>query len=85
MRKLIAFLLFLAPLAFAQNPGVVIVGTAPSGSCPQGVPGNLVNSTGVIWTCQSIVAGTGTWTVVSGGGGGGNLVSSTTTPRQPKP
>src|ERR1039458_6696846 len=66
------FVLMLAPLAFSQNPGVVIVGTAPSGACPQGVPGRLVNSTGQIWTCQSIIAGTGTWTLETGGGGGGS-------------
>src|SRR5208283_906842 len=54
--------------AFAQAPGVVLVGTAPSGNCPQGAVGRLVNSTGIIWTCQSIVAGTGTWTATGGSG-----------------
>src|ERR1035441_3968231 len=68
--KILALLLFLAPLAFAQNPGVVIVGTAPSGACSQGVAGRLVNSTGAIWTCQSIVSKVGTWTLETGGGGG---------------
>lgn len=78
MRKmLLGLLLFLSPLAFSQNPGVVIVGTAPAGSCPQGVPGQLVNSTGAIWTCQNIVAGTGTWTQ-AGGGGSGNVSYSGT-------
>lgn len=72
MRKLLWLLLmFAAPAIYAQNPGVVIVGTAPSGSCAKGSAGRLVNSTGAIWTCQSITGSTGTWTLASSSGGSG--------------
>src|ERR1700734_1708432 len=78
MRKIVlASLLFVASMAFAQNPGLVIVGTAPSGSCPKGVPGQMVNSTGQIWTCQSITGNTGTGSEETGGGGGGGCTGST--------
>ena len=49
---------------------VITVAAAPSGSCPQGAPGNLVNSTGQLWTCQNITAGTGTWGQATAGGAG---------------
>jgi hypothetical protein len=78
MRNIVlALLLILCPLVFAQNPGIVIVGTAPSGSCSQGSPGRLVNSTGKVWTCQGITAGTGTWTEETGGGGSGTVNAGT--------
>ena len=61
----------------AQSPGIVLVGTAPSGACPQGAIGQLVNSSGHIWTCQSITGGVGTWTDATGGGGGGTVTAVT--------
>jgi len=44
--------------------GIASVATAPSGACTAGVPGQMVTSTGDIWTCQS-----GTWAKVGGSGG----------------
>lgn len=70
--------LLAASALYAQNPGVVIVGTAPSGPCPKGVPGRLVNSTGHVWTCQHITAGMGTWTDATGGGGSGTVTTTGT-------
>lgn len=58
-------------------PGVVKVGTAPSGSCSQGVAGQLVTTTGAVWTCQNITAGTGTWTLLSSGGGSSSVPVTT--------
>ena len=55
------------------NSGIISVGTAPSGSCRQGAAGQMVTTTGAIWTCQNIVAGIGTWTATGGGGGSGNV------------
>lgn len=75
MKKALSFLILAVALrAGAQvniPPGVVKVGTAPSGACTQGVAGQLVTTTGAVWTCQNITAGTGTWTLLSSGGGGG--------------
>ena len=70
MKRLPFILAFLAAPVFAQSPvlggiGVTLVTTAPSGACILGSQGQLVSSTGAIWTCQS-----GTWTSISGGGGG---------------
>lgn len=62
----------------AQSPGIVLVGTAPSGACPQGAIGQLVNSSGHIWTCQSITGGVGTWTDATGGGGSSGSFGSLT-------
>lgn len=73
MNKLIKFIPLIFALAFCngwlhgqvtQPPGVILVGTAPSGACTAGVQGQMVTSTGAIWTCQS-----GTWATVGGGGG----------------
>ena len=68
MQKFILALLsvFLAlPLAAQTiNPsGILIVGSAPSGTCFPGTPPEMVASTGTIYTCQN-----GTW--ASSGGGG---------------
>src|SRR5208337_5192341 len=62
MRKWLWFFVLCVPALAQVNPGVVIVGTAPSGACPQGVPGQMVNSTGAIYTCQNISGGFGIWT-----------------------
>ena len=56
-----------------QPSGVILVSTAPAGACTAGVQGQLVTTTGAIWTCQS-----GTWTVLSGGGGGSTTVPALT-------
>ena len=69
MRKILLALVFLASAAFAQNPGVVIVGTAPSGTCVPGSAGRLVNSTGVLWL-PVVTGGVCTWTASPTSGGG---------------
>ena len=53
-------------LAYGQvnNPSIVIVASAPSGSCTQNLPDQQVVGLGTIYTCQS-----GTWTSLGGGGG----------------
>jgi hypothetical protein len=66
--KKILILLLLSPLTVLQaqqsNPPIVIVTTAPSGSCSSGLPDRQVLSTGTLYSCQS-----GTWTIVGGAGG----------------
>jgi hypothetical protein len=69
MRKILLALVFLASAAFAQNPGVVIVGTAPSETCVPGSAGRLVNSTGVLWL-PVVTGGVCTWTASPTSGGG---------------
>jgi hypothetical protein len=57
-----------------SNPSIVVVASAPSGSCTQNLPDQQVVSLGTIYTCQS-----GTWALVNGGSGGSGTVSSGTT------
>jgi hypothetical protein len=68
MKKLI-FIVLLSLSASGQvivgNYGVQYVASAPSGSCSSTSALTIVQSTGVIYTCQS-----GTWASVTGGGGG---------------
>ena len=65
---LMSFLFILATFngwgQVTQPPGVILVGTAPSGACTAPVQGQMVTSTGAIWTCQA-----GTWTIIGGGSG----------------
>ena len=56
-----------AALSQVANPSIIPVVTAPSGSCPQGLPNQQVISTGVLYSCQNIVSGVGTWGVIPGG------------------
>lgn len=59
-----ACLSVIAHAQFYRSPGVILVGTAPSGSCSGANAGQLVVSTGTLYTCQS-----GTWAAIAGGGG----------------
>lgn len=54
--------------AHAQNPnpGIVLVTSAPSGSCTVNLPDEQVITLGTLYSCQS-----GTWAQITGGGGGG--------------
>lgn len=65
MKKLILALPLLIPaLAFSQvsNPSIVLVTSTPSGPCTNGLPAEMLLSTGIIYTCQG-----GTWAAVGGG------------------
>ena len=61
-------LLTLPPLiAQVSNPSIIVVSSAPSGSCGgSGLPMQYVFSTGVLYACQN-----GTWGQIGSGGGGG--------------
>jgi hypothetical protein len=65
-RIVVAALLIAGTAAWAQvsNPSIVVVASAPSGSCTQNLPDQQVVSLGTIYTCQS-----GTWALVGGGSG----------------
>ena len=74
MKRIFAAALLIAgTAAWAQvsNPSIVVVASAPSGSCTQNLPDQQVVGLGTIYTCQS-----GTWTSLGGGGGGGSSVGS---------
>lgn len=63
---LLALLLFpLAGMAQVTSPSIILVESAPSGSCAAGLPNRQVASTGLLYSCQS-----GTWTEIGGSGGG---------------
>ena len=65
MRKLLWLFFFALPLAAQVNtPTVKYVGSAPTGSCSQAPPVQVLNSSGAIYTCDN-----GIW-AVSGGGSG---------------
>jgi hypothetical protein len=54
-----------------QNGSVAYVQSAPTGACYAGaLIQQLVTSTGATYTCQSITAGVGTWTLLGGSGSG---------------
>ncbi len=56
-------MLLAAPLAAqVPNPSIVLVSTAPSGSCTGGLPDQQVITTGVIYSCQN-----STWTAFTSG------------------
>src|SRR5215469_10408378 len=61
-----------AALGQPSNPGLYFVSSAPSGSCTNGSPLQVVISTGALYSCQS-----GTWATISGGGGGVTSVATT--------
>lgn len=63
-----------AVLSQVSNPAIIAVTTTPSGNCPQGLPDQQVISTGIIYSCQNVIAGVGTWGSSSGSG-----VSTSTT------
>jgi hypothetical protein len=71
MRKLLWFLLLVALPSTAQvnNPSIISVSSAPSGSCSSGLPNQQVVSTGIQYSCQG-----GTWASI-GSGGGSSLLS----------
>jgi hypothetical protein len=78
---LVSVFLLLTASAFAQfgSHDVLYVGSAPSGSCVAGSRiQQLTTGAGTTYSCQSIVAGVGTWTAISGGGGGGNVSTGQT-------
>lgn len=62
---LIPFLFCLPTKAQVSTPSVRYVGSAPSGTCSQAPPVQVLNSSGAIYTCNN-----GTWGVATGGGGG---------------
>ncbi len=65
-RFILCLFLFALPLAAQpNNPSVTYVGSAPSGSCSQAPPVQVLNSSGAIYTCDN-----GTWAVQGGGGSG---------------
>jgi len=72
LAKTAGFCLLLSVSAFSQssggNPSILNVATAPSGSCFAGLPNQQVVSTGIQYSCQSVVAGIGTWTAIGGSG-----------------
>jgi hypothetical protein len=74
MKKfLVSAALFLGVISLhaqLNNPPIVPVFTAPSGSCPSGLPNQQVVSTGTQYSCQNVTAGVGTWGILPGGGGG---------------
>ena len=78
MKHLIWLLLLIPMGAWGQvsNPPIVLVSSAPSGSCTQNLPDQQVKTTGALYSCQS-----GTWTQIGGGGGSGTVSdgSGTTT------
>ena len=68
MKGIFLFLLITTGTVLAQvnNPSVIYVVPAPSGSCAQAPPIQVVNSTGTVYTCDN-----GTWAAQGGGGGNG--------------
>jgi hypothetical protein len=89
MKKLIAGLLFSVLPPAQQSPiigsgnvtvygGVVSVSSAPSGSCSQGAANQQVTTTGVQYSCQNIVSGTGTWGTFTASSGGSMAVLNLT-------
>lgn len=66
MKYVLLLLMFSAPLlAQVNNPPIISVASAPSGTCPGGLPNQQVVSTGIQYSCQN-----GTWAAFSTGGGG---------------
>jgi hypothetical protein len=55
MKRILLVVAFLTASAWGQvsNPSIVLVTSAPSGSCSSGLPDEQVISTGVIYTCQN--------------------------------
>lgn len=75
--------LFAVPALHAQvtNPGIVLVGSAPSGACARNLPDEQVINVGTLYSCQN-----GTWAQIgSGGGGGATLGANTFTGTQSAP
>ena len=72
MRKIFALAILLGPVSlFAQPsspPSIILVSTAPTGSCATGLPNQQVITTGAMYSCQN-----GTWGAI---GGGGSTVTS---------
>jgi hypothetical protein len=76
MKRIAWLVIIISSAAWGQisNPGVVnvtggvlIVSSAPSGACAQGVANQQLVTTGVQYSCQNITAGTGTWAVLASG------------------
>jgi hypothetical protein len=63
-------LLGLSVRAQVNNPTLIFVTTAPTGSCTVPTPLQSVISTGSLYSCQA-----GTWTQIGSGGGGGAVAS----------
>ena len=64
------FFLLISVAAWSQpdNPSIVSVSSVPTGTCAGGLPNQQVISTGVQYSCQGVVAGTGTWGPIVGSG-----------------
>lgn len=56
------------PQDYGEPTAVILVGTAPSGQCSAGIPNRQVVSTGIQYSCQSVVDGIGTWGILVAGG-----------------
>lgn len=69
----VLLILVAGTILYAQ-PGdfsITLVVSAPSGTCPAGLPDQQVLSTGNLYSCGSVVAGVGTWQQIGTGSGGG--------------
>ena len=84
MKRIAWLVIIFASAAWGQisNPGVVnvtggvlIVSSAPSGACAQGVANQQLVTTGVQYSCQNITAGSGTWAIQSWGKGAINYAA----------
>jgi hypothetical protein len=72
MKKILCIVFLMAASAYGQvsgsvnvTGGVLIVSSAPSGACAQGVANQQMVTTGIQYSCQNITAGTGTWAIQS--------------------
>src|ERR1035437_8621135 len=83
MKKLFGILLLFAAPVFGQlspgtvnvTGGVLIVSSAPSGACAQGVANQQMVTTGIQYSCQNITSGNGTWAILTWGKGSINYAA----------
>lgn len=81
MKRIVLFIAFVlaAASAVAQTPSygqptvTLFVNTAPTGTCSAGIPNEQAISTGVMYSCQNVVNGVGTWAVLPAPPGTGNV------------
>lgn len=74
LRIILLAALAMTPLyAQVSNPSIIIVSSAPSGSCTQNLPDEQVIMVGSLYSCQN-----GTWGQIGGSSGSGTVGSGTT-------